>query len=89
MDNGIETYEEWKARILKDYGRDPTSWRPLGTDWLCARKDNSTYTQVVYHLCEGNRLNSAAPPDLALDKCTACEEPTPEGIRMIALLEEL
>ena len=84
-----EEYEEWKTRLIRIHNNDFSSWRPVGNDWLCATKDNAAYHQVVFHLCIENHKSLGRNINCALESCNMCHASVPEGIRMIALLEEL
>lgn len=80
-----DTYERWRAEMLTQHA-DEGTWKSLG-NWLCATKGNSTYSQVVFHLCRENQYKGSNCEDL--ERCSGCNTPTPEGIRMIALMQEL
>jgi hypothetical protein len=90
----IETYEEWRKVVLKREQRDP-HWMNAG-DWFYPTiKANLMYKGKMFHICEVNwRLDqeykssmvATKRPEVVADRCEACGEEIPEGIKMIAML---
>ena len=81
-------YADWVQEITEMHNKG-NSWRALG-EWLLARKSNTLYSQVVFHMCNENFMEDIdVDPPMTLEKCETCGKKTPDGIKMIALLEEL
>ena len=85
------SYDVWVRDIKKEIDLEKSQWNRVGI-WGFPSKDNSCFTDMVIHYCEDYHVwwsNDNPFPTRSLDKCHVCGEETPDGIKMIALLEKL
>ena len=87
---GIE-YSVWRKKILEYVETDDSLWCSIG-DWLYPRYDGG---KAQYnHLCIENFRRGTSEMGNALwegkpTTCLGCGKEMPDGIKMIALLEQL
>ena len=87
----IETYEDWVKDIQKRIDEPNCLWNRVGIYGFAA-KGNDMFNEVIIHYCYSYWLEcqkEIPKKDREFDRCTACGEATPDGIKMIALLEKL
>ena len=86
-----ETYEEWVSDINKRIDEPSCMWKRIGI-WGYPTKANDTFHDTMIHYCR-EYYSACMENELRRphnwDKCKSCGEETPDGIKMIALLEKL
>lgn len=85
MVEDMSTYKGWKKRILDYVETDDSLWKAIGL-WLYP-KYGVKRTQYN-HLCEENFKRGTSNME-SKDRCLGCGEEMLDGIKMIALLEQL
>ncbi len=86
-----ETYEEWVVDIKKRIDEPSCHWNRIGI-WGFPTKTNYKFHDTMIHYCREyhracNNNETVRPHNW--DKCKSCGKETPDGIKMIALLEKL
>ena len=86
-----ETYKTWLKDIQYRIDEPACQWNRVGI-WAFPTKTNHHFHDTMIHYCKKywmvcNDLRANRPRDF--EKCVSCGEMTPDGIKMIALLEKL
>lgn len=88
-----ETYKVWLHSIQTRIDEPSCQWNRVGI-WGFPTKSNYHFHDTMIHYCkeywkacQNHDGISKQPRDF--NKCAACGEMTPDGIKMIALLEKL
>ena len=87
-----ETYKTWLKDIQDRIDEPSCQWNRVGI-WAFPTKTNYHFHDSMIHYCKEyhiiceSGLNQNKKRDF--DKCKACGKATPDGIKMIALLEKL
>ena len=91
-DADTQNYKEWVSIIQKQIDMPGCLWNRVGI-WGFPSKDNGSFSDVVIHYCFRYytlyKSGGSTYVDKQFHKCCACGEETPDGIKMIALLEKL
>ena len=84
-------YDEWVKYIQTQIDSPSCAWNRVGV-WGFPTKDNIAHSEVVIHYCQKYYVmykNGGMVAAKDFNKCRACGEDVPDGIKMIALLEKL
>ena len=84
-----DTYDKWRE-FVTNVGTNPYNWQHAG-DWFFPTPKNRWPINVgkFYHICPANwRLDMAKKESAkpCTERCEACGEVIPDGIKMIAAL---
>lgn len=87
-------YDEWLSDVYTAIDRGPTTWKRIGI-WAFPTNSNHTYSECVVHYCRelwrltSTRGGTRGVNSFSFHECDYCGKKTPDGIKMIALLEKL
>lgn len=89
-DSDWHDYENWRDELCGEIDQGRYQWKRIGL-WVYPAHGNTTWSEKVAHYCFEYWLGvkDSRHDRLNFDKCSACNEPVPEGLKMVVLLEKL
>ena len=86
IDTPLETYDEWRARILNDSGT-MKMWMEVD-GWLFPTQANRSWKlgEAMHHLCPASKEHGLVGSTTSRKHMCWCGAEPPEAIRMISLL---